>query len=69
MNNKDTKTIHTLDIEELNQAIINTKKTLLDYRFKQATKQSVKSHIIKQCKKKLARMMTIEHKKIMDRNR
>lgn len=51
----------TTNIKQLQQEITNIKKILLDYKFKQATRQTIKSHEIRKYKKELVKMMTIAH--------
>lgn len=52
----DIKTLSTL---EISQEIIKTEKTLFDLRFKKATRQPLKSHEIKNAKRRLAQLKTI----------
>jgi ribosomal protein L29 len=58
------KEIEKLDSINLTEEIINIKKILLDFKFKQATKQSVKPHLFRLYKKQLAKILTIRHGKI-----
>lgn len=44
---------------EISDAILETEKKLFDLRFKKATRQSFKSHEIKQTKRKLAHLKTL----------
>lgn len=53
-------TIRKLQQNELEASIIKVKRHLLDLRFKQATRQEVKPHTIKQYKNQLSRLLTIE---------
>lgn len=66
MNKLTIKEIRELDHDNLKQEIINIKKILFDFRLKQATRQPIKPHIIKEYKKQLARVMTIEHEKFIN---
>lgn len=59
--------IRALNQDSLKQEIINIKKILFDFRLKQATRQSVKPHVIRAYKKQLARIMTIEHEKFINK--
>lgn len=61
------KDIRNFDHENLKAEIINVKKTLLDFRLKKATRQTVKPHLIKACKQQLARLMTIEQEKFISK--
>ena len=45
---------------DLSNKIIETKKSLLDLKLKQATRQAIKTHLFKQYKQMLAQMLTIE---------
>jgi large subunit ribosomal protein L29 len=53
--------IRTLDTKQIQTEIVNLKKILFDFRLKQATRQSIKPHLIQMYKRQLARVMTIEH--------
>ena len=66
MNKLTVEEIRALDHEKLKQEMINIKKILLDFRLKQATRQPIKPHIIKEYKKQLARVMTIRHEKFIN---
>lgn len=55
---KEIKNLKTL---ELNNKIIEVKKALFELKFKQATRQSIKTHLFKKYKCMLAQMLTIEH--------
>nr|YP_009314776.1 Ribosomal protein L29 [Neoizziella asiatica]SCW23231.1 Ribosomal protein L29 [Neoizziella asiatica] len=50
---------------DIDEQILEIKKILLDYRIKQATRQSLKPHLIKRYKKQLAKIMTIKHERII----
>ena len=54
------KQIKKLQKIELNDKILEAQKTLFDLRFKQATKKSVKTHLLKKYKRMLAQLLTIE---------
>ena len=59
-----------LSIEELKQLnnleitnkILEVRKILFDLKFKKATKKTIKTHLIKQYKRMLAQLLTIEQK-------
>ena len=65
MDKLEADTIRTFDHIKIKEEIINVKKTLFDFRLKKATRQPVKPHLIKSCKKQLAILMTIEKEKFM----
>ena len=52
----DIKTLSTIEISE---EIIKTEKMLFDLRFKKATRQTFKSHEIRNAKRRLAQLKTI----------
>ena len=58
--------IKSLSSEELRKEILKTKKEIFNLRFKKATRQPFKPHEIKHSKHKLAQLLTIEHKQILD---
>ena len=55
--------IISLDHKQIQEEILNIKKILLDVRMKQATRQTVKSHLFKLYKRQLAKLLTMEHLK------
>lgn len=55
--------IISLDHKQIQEEILNIKKILLDFRMKQATRQTVKSHLFKLYKRQLAKLLTMEHLK------
>ena len=57
--------IRNLDHDKMKEEIINIKKTLFDFRLKKATRQPIKPHLIKSCKKQIARLLTIEQEKFI----
>nr|YP_009314160.1 Ribosomal protein L29 [Izziella formosana]SCW22414.1 Ribosomal protein L29 [Izziella formosana] len=61
MENYTTEEIKNMSEEEIVSTISKLKKTLLDFRVKQATRQSFKPHLIRSYKKQIARIMTIKH--------
>nr|YP_009739091.1 50S ribosomal protein L29 [Palmaria decipiens]QIC19530.1 50S ribosomal protein L29 [Palmaria decipiens] len=63
MNILSNKAIRDLDIESMEREVLEIKRALFDFRLKQATRQSVKPHIIKAYKNQLARIMTIQKEK------
>nr|YP_009294388.1 ribosomal protein L29 [Palmaria palmata]AOM67828.1 ribosomal protein L29 [Palmaria palmata] len=63
MNILSNKAIRNLDIESMEREVLEIKRALFDFRLKQATRQSVKPHIIKAYKNQLARIMTIQKEK------
>ena len=58
-----------LDDQQIQEEILNIKKILLDFRMKQATRQPVKSHLFKLYKRQLAKILTIEHRKNINKSR
>lgn len=53
------KDIKSLSNEEILEAIVNTEKELFNLRFKKATRQTFKSHILKYTKRRLAQLKTL----------
>ena len=51
--------IISLSNTEISEAIIETENQLFNLRFKQATRQSFKSHEIKNAKRRLAQLKTL----------
>ena len=56
--------IISLSNTEISEAIIETENQLFNLRFKQATRQSFKSHEIKNAKRRLAQLKTLINIKI-----
>lgn len=54
--------IKNLKHSELNNKITEVEKYLLELKFKQATRQAVKTHLFKKYKHMLAQMLTMQHK-------
>lgn len=52
--------IRKLENIELNHKILEVKKLLFDLRFKQATKKSIKTDLLKKYKRMLAQLLTVE---------
>ena len=52
---KQTKNLELLDLDN---KIIEIKKKLFELRFKQATRQSIKTHLFKKHKRMLAQLLT-----------
>ena len=52
--------LKTLSNENLFEEILNLKKELFDLRLKKATRQSIKPHLFKQSKHKIAQLLTLE---------
>lgn len=48
---------------EITEEILALKKELFTYRFQQGTRQTVKPHLIKQAKHKLAQLLTLEQER------
>lgn len=55
-----SKDIRSFSESDLQEKIITTKRMILNMRFKQATRQPIKTHMLRQYKKQLARLLTIE---------
>ena len=51
---------------EISEAIIETENQLFNLRFKQATRQSFKSHEIKNAKRRLAQLKTLLKNRLED---
>jgi ribosomal protein L29 len=51
--------IISLSNDEISEAIIETENQLFNLRFKQATRQTFKSHDIKNAKRRLAQLKTL----------
>jgi ribosomal protein L29 len=51
--------IISLSNDEISEAIIETENQLFNLRFKQATRQTFKSHEIKNAKRRLAQLKTL----------
>lgn len=68
MSSNNNKTIHHLSIEETQNRIIEIKKEIIELNIKKATKQNIKSHILKEKKYKLAKLLTIETIKLKQEN-
>nr|YP_009315593.1 Ribosomal protein L29 [Liagora brachyclada]SCW24251.1 Ribosomal protein L29 [Liagora brachyclada] len=58
--------IRGMSEKDIENNIAKIKKTLLDFRIQQATRQSFKPHLVRQYKKQLARIMTIKHEKFLN---
>jgi large subunit ribosomal protein L29 len=58
--------ILSLSNQEISEAIMETEKQLLNLRFKKATRQSLKSHEIKNAKRRLAQLKTLLTLKLED---
>lgn len=56
----DIHNIKQLKSIELKDKILEVQKALFDLRFRQATKKSTKTHLLKQYKRMLAQLLTIE---------
>ncbi|MEB3230261.1 MAG: 50S ribosomal protein L29 [Leptolyngbyaceae bacterium] len=59
------KDARALSDEELQAAIIATKKELFDLRFQKATRQLEKTHEFKHKKHRLAQLMTVEGERMI----
>jgi large subunit ribosomal protein L29 len=58
--------IVSLSNKEISEAIIETENKLFNLRFKKATRQSFKSHEIKNAKRRLAQLKTLLTLKLQD---
>nr|QCI05065.1 ribosomal protein L29 [Callithamnion tetricum] len=63
-----TKNLHSLNIKTIQDAIIKTKKEIIELNIKKATKQNIKSHILKLKQHELAQLLTIETIKLKQKN-
>nr|YP_009314983.1 Ribosomal protein L29 [Scinaia undulata]SCW23438.1 Ribosomal protein L29 [Scinaia undulata] len=66
MNLLTVQQIRSMGIEDISSEIIEIKKTLFDFRMKIGSRQNIKPHTIKQCKRQLSQLMTIKHEKLSD---
>lgn len=55
--------IQDLDDTQLAEAILTVKKELFQLRFRQATRQPVKTHEFRHARHKLAQLLTLEHQR------
>nr|YP_009541717.1 ribosomal protein L29 [Synarthrophyton chejuense]AYR05726.1 ribosomal protein L29 [Synarthrophyton chejuense] len=53
--------IKKLSQEEISNKIYEVKKEMFELKFKQATRQNIKTHLFKKYKHFLAQLLTIEH--------
>ena len=58
--------IISLSNNEISEAIIETENKLFNLRFKQATRQTFKSHEIKNAKRRLAQLKTLLTSRLQD---
>ena len=58
--------IISLSNDEISEAIIETENQLFNLRFKQATRQTFKSHEIKNAKRRLAQLKTVLTLRLQD---
>ena len=61
MNILTLEEIKQLKPTELSKKITEAKKALFELKFKQATRQPIKTHLFKQYKTMIAQMLTIEN--------
>ena len=52
------KDIQDLGYDDINKEILSLKKEIFDLKFKQATRQPIKTHLFKHKKHKLAQLFT-----------
>jgi large subunit ribosomal protein L29 len=57
------KELRDLNDESIIKEIVDTKKSLFELRLKKATRQSFKSHLFKQYRRKIAQLLTVESQK------
>ena len=62
------KNLQELNIEDIQNRIINIKKEIIELNIKKATKQNIKSHILKNKQHELAQLLTIETIKFKKKN-
>nr|ARO91140.1 50S ribosomal protein L29 [Flintiella sanguinaria] len=63
MARSNIKQIRSMNKEEINEEISATKRELLELRIQKATRQSLKPHLFKQTRYKLAQLLTVEQEK------
>lgn len=61
MNILTIKEIQNLKQRDIKEKIIETQYALFDLKFKQATRQTIKTHLLKKYKRMLAQLLTVEH--------
>ncbi len=54
------KQIQKLNYAKLEEKILEIRKNLFNLKFKQATKKSIKTHLLKQNKRMLAQLLTFK---------
>nr|ASO75970.1 ribosomal protein L29 [Storeatula sp. CCMP1868] len=54
------QTLKDLDANQIQEAIVESKKELFNLRLQKATRQSFKPHNFKHLKRKIAQLMTLE---------
>lgn len=55
--------VKRLTLEEIDQKIDNIKKEIFNLKFQQATKQKIKTHLIKHKKHQLSQLLMVEQEK------
>ncbi len=50
-----------MESSEINKKIIAVQRYLFELKFKQATKQQIKTHLFKKYKRILAQLLTVQH--------
>nr|YP_010337965.1 ribosomal protein L29 [Timspurckia oligopyrenoides]UNJ17550.1 ribosomal protein L29 [Timspurckia oligopyrenoides] len=60
MKSSNINKMRSLSEQEISEEIIKTKRQLLELRIQKATRQSLKPHLFKEIKHKLAHLLTVE---------
>ncbi len=63
MSKTTTKEIRNLSDNEISEKIENLRKELFDLRFKQATRQLVKTHRFQEARIELAQLLTVSNER------
>jgi len=63
MSKTNTKEVRNLSDTEISEKIENLRKELFDLRFKQATRQQIKTHRFKYARIELAQLLTVSNER------
>ncbi len=64
MATQDTSEVRKLSTADINEKVEGLRKELFDLRFKQATRQLVKTHRFKEARIELAQLLTVQNERI-----
>lgn len=68
MSKIDLQNLRTMTNEAIAEQIIKSKRELLELRMQKSTKQTIKTHLFRQKKQQVARLLTIETEKKLKNN-